>query len=61
MSMSSGYVWLRPVTSRFTSTIEPLRPETTHVEGYGVAGPASLIVIAPPEQLAAGALEAEVR
>ena len=64
MSMSSGYVWLSPVRSRFTSVIAPVMPETTHVEGYGVAGPASLIVIEPPVQLADGAfgaVAAEVR
>ncbi len=48
MSMSSGYMWLRPLMNTFTSVIAPLRPETTHVDGYGVAGPLSLIVIAPP-------------
>src|SRR5262249_34091947 len=42
--------------SRFTSVIAPVRPETTHVDGYGVAGPLSLIVIAPPVQSAVGVL-----
>jgi hypothetical protein len=52
MSMSSGQVCVNPVSVRFTSliTCSP-RPETTQVDGYGVASPSSLIVIAPPLQI----------
>ena len=48
MSTSSGYVWLIPLRFTFTSLTVPVTPETTHVDGYGVAGAASLIVIEPP-------------
>src|SRR6476620_2615551 len=56
MSMSSGYVWLRPLICTFTSEIAPLIPDTTQFDGYGVAGPLSLIVIAPLVQSAEGVL-----
>src|SRR3990170_3098865 len=37
--MSSGNVWLRPVSATLTSTIVPASPETEIVDGYGLAGP----------------------
>ncbi len=58
MSMSAGNVWLSPVMVTLTSVIAPVTPETTQVDGYGVAGPASLIVIAPPLQPGGGGAEA---
>ena len=48
MSMSSGYVCVSPLMFTFTSLTVPVTPETTQVDGYGVAGEASLIVIEPP-------------
>src|SRR5262245_21579651 len=52
MSTSSGNVCETPLNVTSTSLIDPLRPETTHVDGYGTPFPESGIVIAPPEQSA---------
>src|SRR4051812_25267919 len=50
-SMSSGLLWLTPLSVRLTSVIVPVRPLTNTLEGYGVAGwfacAALLIVIVP--------------
>ncbi len=48
MSMSSGYACASPLMLTFTSPTVPVTPETTQVDGYGVACEASLIVIEPP-------------
>jgi hypothetical protein len=48
-SMSSGYVWESPSRDMRTSVTTPVRPETSQVDGYGVAGPESGIVVVPPQ------------
>src|SRR5262245_2671558 len=54
MSMSSGKACVTPLITTLTSVIVPESPVTTQVDGYGVAGPESGVVIAPPVQLAPG-------
>jgi hypothetical protein len=45
MSTSDGKVWLNPVTLTVTLLIPPDNPETVMLLGYGLATPASLIVM----------------